>query len=379
LPCLARKSYNADAVGHDRPYPKEEEFIMRLHPLPGKSACLYSLFSAGLTLCMAAASVGAQTKPPVADTPKTKMPEVIRLEFRGKPGDTYKRKEISNEKRTFNLSVIDRHSNEQVQSVKNGVLHLRGRGPDNTLLLEVHNLGGKEERQEDGKKTEKAFPTADALFTLKPNLERIKAVPLEKTTARSSSPAAGKKGNGTKANVRETLKNAVKAFDPLPFPDKILHVGDTWTGKIPDNPYDAEAQEGFVISYIAKLQALEVHRDTPCAKVEYTITYKGGLPGEEKLILKDMPANTKIVGGVELSGTIMEYYSLDRGALIDSYSNYKLMMKYTLPIKNPSSGEVVQVNMDGGAEAKEHATATEFPPYDAALIPAIAASPTSAH
>ena len=159
---------------------------------------------------------------------------------------------------------------------------------------------------------------------------------------------------------------------PCPLPTKKLRVGDKWDGVLPKNPYKPERKLDPALPYTATLAALETIRGVPCAKVTYTMQYTGDVPSIREAFEKAIETDSLVTGDVDLTATITQFYSLDRGALMSSQATLKTKYKFKIMVRIGETQYGRESNAEGETSVDEQQTAMQFPPYDAGLRPGTA-------
>src|SRR5579871_6746990 len=164
---------------------------MRATRFPWQSVLIAGLMTGSILL---ASGLPAYSQAEIRGAQNGKLPDAIRLVFRGKPGDTYKYKKSGQSQQIQHaenaVGKQDTNGKETTEALK--TLILQGPGPDQTLLLEVHSAGKKTVSMANGKTSLETEPPADALFTLTPTFQYVKAVPLEPAPAPKPAGKPGK-------------------------------------------------------------------------------------------------------------------------------------------------------------------------------------------
>ncbi len=199
------------------------------------------------------------------------------------------------------------------------------------------------------------------LSTYKPNGQRVThtKLPQKATPATGADDATEPQPPAAKPDSDDRLNN-----EPS-FPDKALHVGDTWTGTTMMLPKEISSDP--TVNYTAKLVAIELHRNVPCARVDYTLSAISiKLP---TLISKQLAFEATGKGTINMTGTVTEYYTLDRGAVLDSAGKSTITMKFDLTEPDPNGQDDLHRTVQVSIKTTGAGTATQFPTYAPALVP----------
>jgi hypothetical protein len=339
------------------------------HILPSHTAI--GVCAAGLILCVFGSSLRAQTPPATAQSSPVPSEPVL-LSLRGKPGDTFTYTFFEHDDSDIKagLGSFQIYNSERKQL--SWTLRLRGFGPDKALLMEVHRASGQNIKENNGEYKTLPLAPAAALFTLSPDAHLLHIAALSAAPSSSTHQGIHQSSKAAAAAARNStirsMSGAIEVFTPIPFPDKPVHVGDTWTGTYPINRFNPFAKNTEPPSYTATLVAVETHRGVPCAKVEYKIEYNGDVPGVTESILQKMPAGSTLDGTAKLASSETVFYTLDRGAVMDLDTTIQVTLDYQAGIPDPNTGVVHKVDLEGTITDSEKQSATKFPPPDSSLI-----------
>ena len=287
--------------------------------------------------------------------------EAVRLLRRGKTGDVFKYQSAYHRKGELNISTeTDSHTLDTTRKQVYTVRSLED-GKDGNINLEYRIVSGQEDTLAENQETHKTASKAAAVFTTTPDLKTWTTKPV---------PETGKNGKSVplaKAAADAVLRDTTTLFLQGERPGRLLRVGDGWTGLWPRNPYSKENEGDPLFPYTAKLAAIEPHRGIPCAKVVYDIAYKGDLPSIRAALLKKLPEDSQIEGEAEITGTVTEFITLDRGAVLDSTSKVKTQIKYKLVIRIGETENGKEEHVEGNYDEDDVETAVEFPHYNASV------------
>ena len=287
--------------------------------------------------------------------------ETIRLARRGKTGDVYKFQATTRTKGEIDMSSSPDPILQDVTRTKTVSEKFLGVGKDGTLRFETRLLSGKKTSIEAEKTLGETLPPFDVVFSVSPDNAHSSAkalpLPVEKGKPKPLSAEA----------INRAIKDANDFFIEPPFPTRLLRVGETWTGVVPKNPLNKDTAGDRDIPYTATLAAVETHRGVPCARVTYIMTYKGDQESFRAAILKTAPEESLMQGDSEVNGTATIYYSLDRGATLDSDIKIKTKYKYKVGIPIEGTEELRVIDVEGETNFEDKVTALTFPTYDAAL------------
>ena len=287
--------------------------------------------------------------------------EAIRLVRRGKTGDTYKYQVTTHSKGELDMSSSTDPILQDVTRTKTVLQKFLGLSKDGTLRIETRLLSGTKKDVQPEKTTTETLPPYDTLFNVSPDKAKVtaKALPLPVATGKPKPLSA--------AAIHAALKDATEFFNDPPFPTRLLRVGDTWAGVSPKNPYNKDIMGDKDVPFVATLAAIETHRGVPCAKVTYTLNYKGDQASFRANVLKTAPEESKMIGESEISGTATMYYSLDRGELLDGEIKGKTKYKYKVGVPVEGQEDLRVIDLEGEVNEESRTTALTFPAYDAAL------------
>ncbi len=287
--------------------------------------------------------------------------EAVRLAHRGKAGDVYKYQVTVHAKGEIDMGSSPDPILQDVTRVSVIAQKFLGVGKDGTLRMEARLISGKKTDVQPDKTTTETLPAFNVVFDVAPDGAKwtAKALPLpvEKGKPKPLSASA----------INAALKNAADFLIGYPLPSRLLRVGDTWAGIEPKNPYNTAIAEDKDVPFTAKLAAVETHGGVPCAKVIYTLAFKGYVGSFRASILKTAPEGSDMLGDSDISETVTVYYTLDRGAILDSETKGKVKYKYKVGLKVEGQEDLRVIDLDGEQTLESHTTALTFPPYDAAL------------
>jgi hypothetical protein len=289
-----------------------------------------------------------------------RLPDAIRLVLRGKVGDAYVISSSSNgglemvatlPDNTVKKTGFDEKEN-QVETK-----HVRAIDAQGNVKIETRTVSGQKTKVEEGASKTTPSELKAYVETFAPSFKRLSRVKLATTPPKAATKGKKRAGAASKSKREDdTLENP-------PFPDKVLHVGDTWQGTLPMRFASLENQE---LAYTAKLAAVEFRQSLPCAKVEYVISmHIDQLPKEA---LDRFPSNARINGDYTIEGTLTDYYRLDRGTAVESVGSIQLTLQYEIKVPNPNGGDDLPFALEGNGEYGVKDMTTKGPAYDASLV-----------
>jgi hypothetical protein len=292
------------------------------------------------------------------------LPDTIRLLRRGIVGDRYVME--SSTRTIFAMSFQKDGENEDTNvdttETKTETLRVRAGGADGTLTVEERPGETKKTIIKDGEREVVASQPDGWLAIYKANGERVSHTrlpnPPKKETQDTDTDA-------TEDRPPAKPDSDEQRIDDPPFPDRTLHVGNTWTGTIP--MLSKEICGDPAVNYTAKLTAIELHKNVPCARVEYTLSATNTkLP---PVISKQLAFEATGKGTLKMTGTVTGYYTLDRGAVLDSESKIAITMKFDLTEPDPNSENDLHRVVKVTIRTNGIGTASQFPTYNLALVP----------
>ena len=315
------------------------------HPRQLAYTTLFACIAAGL--CAAATS---------QDAAEGKVPGAARLALRAKAGDVVKMEGDRKVTTHIHLEAVSLELSTETGVKDQGVYQYRGRGPNGTLQIELHETARVSATNTVGQALKQKVVQRAALCTVKPNMDVVKMVPVP-----SKVPSKDSAG-------RAPLTGANQAFSSIRFPERALKPGDSWSGLVPIVQEDD--LKGVTLTYHATVIGFEMYQNFPCAHVEVIYTYQGALPAIEAQIRKSLPKGSSVAGGGELTGTETSYFVLDRGWSLNDEVKLNIALHFTITINGR------QQEVGGTIDANVHSAVTACPAYDPSLVPAVgSASP----
>jgi hypothetical protein len=303
----------------------------------------------GIIILLGAQSAMAQ------DAGSNNLPDAAILALRGKPGDIVNMEATLKETTVFHLEALASEFSTESSAKQKITFVFRGKGPGGNLQLEVRGAAGKIETDANGKRTVTKIPASAALYTLKPSTVKVKVTPLSTNASK----------NGKPAQAGSPQNPAAIGFNPIPFPEKALKAGDSWSGRIAAGGGDPSMQ-GVIINYQANLVGFEMYQSFPCARVEYNFSYKGPFHGLEAQLLKQgAPKGGKISSIGQLTGSSTVYFTLDRGYPLDDNQKMNINVTFTLTANQRT------LELGGSIDSDSHAAVTAYPAYEPSLVPTV--------
>ncbi len=294
-----------------------------------------------ITELTASTAPASQTLP--ASQSQDKLPATIRLVLRSRVGDTYLYQHSTTEALEFRAQLPsgeNMFTSDQVEqkTEKMRVLAVNAKG---LIKTEERTLSDEATATIQGvRKT--ITPKLEAwLSTYAPNNRCLSRIDISRTH---------------KPGV--TADGATGA--PV-FPDRPLHVSDSWSGHMTFS----NSGKTFGMNYKATLARIERHMGVPCARVEYKLT--GATDIAHTMWTRMAPAGAQIKGKVIMSALLTMYVTLDRGELIDGRTDMTLQLACDVSGKHRTTGAVVHVKLTGRGSMRDETIAKKFPAYQTRL------------
>jgi len=311
---------------------------------PRISKPVHQIVSACLTAGVTAVLCGAGL---AQDSTDSRLPEAARLALRARAGDSVKMEGGRKITTHIHLEVISSEFTNESNVRDTSSYQFRGSGPNGSLRFEAHDSSRATTVNNSGLAVKPIAVSVSGLYTLKPNLDLIKSVPL----------AVSKKGSSQQLAV----SGGINFFGVVRFPDKALKSGDSWSGTA--RITDGSELKGITLRYESTLAGFEMYQSFPCARVETNYSYKGPLPGIEAQVRKQLPAGSKVTSDGQLTGTETTYYVLDRGWPLNDQAKITVALNLSLTAKGQS------LEVGGTIDTESHNAVVGYPAYDPSLVP----------
>lgn len=291
-----------------------------------------------------------------------RLPDAVRLVRRGIVGDRFVMQTTTHT--TSLLRYVKDETNDDTNTdsteIKTSVQRVRAVDADGALQLEERNVDGSNTIIKNGEREVVAIKPDAWVDKYNPNGARL---------SRTRLPGKPTTGTLSDTNEPDTGRQPAPEMDNRltnepPFPEKIVHVGDTWNGTMAMLPVEISSDPQ--VAYTAKLAAIELHRNVPCARVEYSFsTSSTKLP---LMISKSLSEAATGVGSLKFAGSLTDYYTLDRGAVFDSVGKLSITMKFNLTEPNPNGNQDLHRLAQVTIKSNGSATMVTFPQYAPELV-----------